>query len=93
MSNPVKWRAKPRTTKPNSRQKRNGLLIDARPICESCGTRQSREAHHDLPASHPDRNVPVNMRALCIPCHAVVHAPGPRYPIRRRHPVLPASGS
>lgn len=30
MSNPRKWRAKQRTTTPNSRQKRNGLFLDKR---------------------------------------------------------------
>jgi hypothetical protein len=32
MSNPRAWRAKRRTTKPNSRQKRNGLFLDAHPL-------------------------------------------------------------
>lgn len=84
MSNTVDWRAKPRTSKPSSRQKRNGLLLDARPTCERCHTRKSREAHHDLPPGHPERNDPANMRALCIPCHVAVHAPEPRFMIKAR---------
>jgi hypothetical protein len=73
MSNPRAWRAKPRTPVPNSRQKRNGLFLDANPLCQGCGTRPSKEAHHDLPKGHPDRNLWRYMRALCVPCHTKVH--------------------
>ena len=75
MSNPRAWRAKPRTSKPNSRQKRNGLLLDQRPICQGCQSRPSQHAHHDLPKAHPDRNDQRYMRALCEPCHVAVHKP------------------
>ncbi len=77
MSNTVKWREKPRTSKPNSRQKRNGLFLDAHPICQDCGKRRSKEAHHDLPQGHPDRNDWQFMRALCIPCHVKCHQSAP----------------
>lgn len=73
MSNTVAWRAKPRTPKPNSRQKRNGLFLDANPICTSCRTNDATEAHHDLPHGHLDRNDPVHMRALCRCCHVAHH--------------------
>jgi 5-methylcytosine-specific restriction endonuclease McrA len=71
MSNPRKWRAKQRTTKPNSRQKRNGLFLDAHPTCH-CG-RPAREAHHDLPRGNSARYDWPNMQALCRPCHIHVH--------------------
>ena len=83
MSNPRAWRAKPRTQKPNSRQKRNGLFLDAHPICQGCGNCPSIEAHHDLPHGHPDRHLWRYMRALCIPCHAAVHWPRARYQKQR----------
>jgi hypothetical protein len=51
MSNTRKWRAKDRTTKPNSRQKRNGLFLDEHPDCHACGE-PSEEAHHQLPPGH-----------------------------------------
>lgn len=73
MSNPRAWRAKPRTSKPNSRQKRNGLYLDAHPTCASCNTRPASEAHHELPKGHPDRFEWAFMRALCIPCHVLEH--------------------
>jgi hypothetical protein len=82
MSNPKAWRAKLRTPKPNSRQKRNGLFLDQRPFCQRCHERKSREAHHDLPHGHPNRNDPAFMRALCAPCHAAVHAPRARNAVR-----------
>lgn len=71
MSNPVDWRAKRRTTKPNSRQKRNGLFLDKHDTCR-CGA-PAKEAHHDLPHGHPDRYEWQNMRALCRPCHVHIH--------------------
>jgi hypothetical protein len=74
MSNTRAWRLKSRTGKPNSRQKRNGLLLDARPTCERCRQRASREAHHTLPKGESDRNDPAHMQALCLPCHTAVHA-------------------
>ncbi|MEG3176166.1 hypothetical protein U1872_08000 [Sphingomonas sp. RB3P16] len=83
MSNTRAWRAKQRTSKPNARQKRNGLFLDAHPICQSCGASPSEEAHHDLPHGHPDRNLDRYMRALCIPCHAAVHWPKARYQNQR----------
>lgn len=73
MSNPVAWRAKPRTSKPNSRQKRNGLFLDAHPCCQQCNRERAREAHHELPKGHPDRYDWANMKALCIPCHVREH--------------------
>lgn len=73
MSNPRAWRAKQRTTKPNSRQKRNGLFLDAHPHCQDCRRRRADEAHHELPKGHPDRYEWQNMRALCAPCHVTVH--------------------
>jgi 5-methylcytosine-specific restriction endonuclease McrA len=73
MSNPVDWRAKPRTTKPNSRQKRNGLFLDKHPTCQRCSRRAAEEAHHDLPHGAPGRYDWPNMRALCRPCHIHVH--------------------
>jgi hypothetical protein len=75
MSNPRLWRAKQRTETPNSRQKRNGLFLDGRPVCQKCGERCAVHAHHDLPSGHPDRNQPRYMRALCEPCHVAVHLP------------------
>ena len=74
MSNTVPWRAKPRTTKPNSRQKRNGLFLDAHPTCQQCGNRPSAEAHHLLGHGHPLRYFWCFMLALCIPCHVREHA-------------------
>lgn len=76
MSNPRAWRAKPRTSKPNSRQKRNGLFLDQRPICQICNNRTAVHAHHDLPHGHPDRYDHRYMRALCEPCHVRVHRHG-----------------
>lgn len=73
MSNPRKWRAKTRTTKPNSRQKRNGLFLDVHPICQRCKRRHAKEAHHDLPAGNPNRYDWQNMKALCQPCHVHIH--------------------
>ena len=73
MSNPRKWRAKPRTSTPNSRQKRNGLFLDEYPRCQQCKSRPSAEAHHDLPHGYPDRHDWRHMRALCSPCHVNVH--------------------
>nr|WP_295671318.1 hypothetical protein [Sphingomonas sp.] len=55
MSNPRLWRAKPRTSKPNARQKRNGLFLDAHPKCQACIKRDAREAHHERPKGHPAR--------------------------------------
>lgn len=71
MSNPRKWRAKTRTTKPNSRQKRNGLFLDAHPTC-ACGE-PATEAHHNLPQANPRRFNWRHMQALCRPCHILVH--------------------
>lgn len=73
MSNPRAWRAKPRTSKPNSRQKRNGLFLDAHPLCQACKERRSREAHHDLPHGHPSRYDWRHMKALCVACHVDLH--------------------
>jgi len=75
MSNTRSWRAKQRTPVPNSRQKRNGLFLDAHPVCQECGQSQSREAHHDLPKGNPNRYDWQHMRALCRECHIVVHQP------------------
>lgn len=75
MSNPRAWRGKGRTVTPNSRQKRNGLFLDANPVCQRCTRAPSKEAHHDLPTGHPDRNLWRYMRALCRPCHVIVHRP------------------
>lgn len=71
MSNTKQWRAKKRTTKPSSRQKRNGLLLDRHPTCR-CGAPAS-EAHHDLPKGHPSRNDEQHMRAVCRACHIDIH--------------------
>lgn len=73
MSNTKNWRVKKRTTKPSSRQKRNGLFLDANPNCE-CGA-IATEAHHDLPKGHPHRNNPWHMRPLCRSCHVELHRP------------------
>jgi hypothetical protein len=73
MSNTRAWRAKKRTSKPNSRQKRNGLFLDAHPACQACQKRRAREAHHDLPHGHPQRYDWQFMKALCVPCHVTVH--------------------
>jgi len=82
MSNTRPWRAKKRTSKPNSRQKRNGLFLDANPICQACCKRRAVEAHHDLPKGHPDRNFWRYMRALCRRCHVMVHQPQQTVTIR-----------
>ncbi len=76
MSNTRAWRSKPRTPKPNSRQKRNGLFLDANPMCERCWRRPSKEAHHNLPKGHPQRYQVAYMEALCTTCHAALHARG-----------------
>lgn len=76
MSNTRAWRAKTRTSKPSSRQKRNGLFLDERPICQACTVARSVQAHHDLPRRHPDRYDHRYMRALCEPCHVEVHQTG-----------------
>lgn len=76
MSNPRLWRAKPRTSKPNARQKRNGLFLDAHPKCQACRKRASREAHHELPPGHPRRYDWKFMKALCTACHIDVHQRG-----------------
>ena len=73
MSNPRKWRAKPRTTKPNARQKRNGLFLDQHPICQACRSAPSAEAHHALPPGSPGRYEWESMMALCQTCHVHVH--------------------
>ncbi|WP_157136856.1 hypothetical protein [Sphingomonas sp. PAMC 26617] len=73
MSNTVLWRAKPRTSKPNSRQKRNGLFLDAHPVCQACNEASSEEAHHELPKGHADREDWHWMKALCTPCHVALH--------------------
>lgn len=73
MSNTRPWRAKLRTSKPNSRQKRNGLFLDAHPTCQVCQARPAVEAHHELPKGHPDRNDWQFMKALCVPCHVTEH--------------------
>ena len=73
MSNTRAWRAKQRTSKPNSRQKRNGLFLDAHPDCQACQNRRAREAHHNLPKGHAQRYDWKHMRALCVPCHVTVH--------------------
>lgn len=75
MSNTKAWRAKDRTSKPNARQKRNGLFLDQRPICQMCNSHAAVHAHHDLPKGHPDRYDHRYMRALCEPCHVKVHRP------------------
>lgn len=73
MSNTRDWRRKPRTPTPNARQKRNGLFLDAHPVCQRCTARPSAEAHHDLPQGHPDRTLWRYMRALCRNCHLQLH--------------------
>lgn len=73
MSNTKPWRSKKRTSKPSSRQKRNGLFLDQHPTCD-CGA-PATEAHHDLPKKHPNRNEEQHMRALCRDCHVEVHKP------------------
>ena len=83
MSNPEAWRAKPRTAWPNSRQKRNGLFLDAHPVCSRCGGR-SEEAHHSLPHGNPMRHLWQFMVALCVRCHIVIHQPAPRLRRRKR---------
>lgn len=78
MSNTKAWRAKQRTAKPNSRQKRNGLFLDSRPICQRCTRSPSEHAHHDLPKGHPQRFDHRFMRALCEGCHVAIHRPAMR---------------
>lgn len=73
MSNTRAWRAKQRTSMPNSRQKRNGLFLDAHPDCQCCQRRRAEEAHHELPKGHSDRYDWRHMKALCVPCHVAVH--------------------
>lgn len=73
MSNTRAWRAKKRTSKPNSRQKRNGLFLDAHPTCQRCGQQLAKEAHHTLPVGHPDREDWQYLKALCVPCHVAEH--------------------
>lgn len=73
MSNPRDWRAKPRTTKPNSRQKRNGLYLDQHPRC-GCGA-AATEAHHQLSWHDPLRYDWRFMEPLCTPCHVAAHQP------------------
>ncbi len=75
MSNTRAWRQKPRTATPNSRQKRNGLFLDAHPWCELCHSRQADEAHHELPKGHSQRYLWEYITALCTPCHIEVHKP------------------
>lgn len=77
MSNTRAWRAKARTSKPNSRQKRNGLFLDAHPTCQGCSAAPSEEAHHSLPNGHPQRFDWDQMMALCKSCHVGVHRPAP----------------
>ena len=76
MSNPRAWRAKPRTSKPNARQKRNGLFLDSHPTCQRCHHRPAVEAHHRLPKGHPDRYAWRYIEALCIGCHVAAHQDG-----------------
>lgn len=73
MSNTVPWRKKVRTTKPNARQKRNGLFLDEQTVCEECHSAPAVHAHHDLPHGHPSRFDHQCMRALCEPCHVEHH--------------------
>ncbi|CAM3134916.1 HNH domain-containing protein [Sphingomonas antarctica] len=73
MSNTKAWRQKRRTTKPNARQKRNGLFLDAHPFCQGCCCHQAREAHHELPRGHDDRYDWRFMMALCVACHVLRH--------------------
>ncbi len=84
MSNTKAWRSRKRTSKPNSRQKRNGLYLDANPGCQLCKKRKAVEAHHDLPRGHPDRYLWRYMRALCRKCHVIVHKPKTKVTIRIR---------
>lgn len=83
MSNTKAWRAKSRTAWPNSRQKRNGLFLDAHPVCGRCGA-EAQEVHHSLPHGHPMRHLWQFMMALCIACHVAAHQPAPRRRSRRR---------
>ncbi len=73
MSNTKPWRSKPRTSKPNARQKRNGLYLDAHPLCHRCKQRPAKEAHHALPYGHPHRYDWRHMEALCVQCHLTAH--------------------
>lgn len=73
MSNPQAWRGKGRTPKPNARQKRNGLFLDANPTCQACWSVKSEEAHHELPLGDPRRYRHEHMKALCRPCHVELH--------------------
>lgn len=77
MSNTRAWRAKARTDKPNSRQKRNGLFLDHHPDCQRCRHSGAIEAHHQLPKGHPWRNLWPFMMALCRRCHVEIHRPKP----------------
>lgn len=77
MSNTKAWRAKKRTAWPNSRQKRNGLFLDAHPKCARCGA-NADEAHHTLPHGHSMRHLWTFMVALCIGCHVLAHQPAPQ---------------
>lgn len=71
MSNTRAWRAKARTSKPNSRQKRNGLFLDEHPNC-GCGS-PATEVHHDLPHGHDNRYDDGYVHAVCRPCHVAIH--------------------
>jgi hypothetical protein len=75
MSNPRAWRKKRRTATPNSRQKRNGLYLDANPVCHGCWSARSKQAHHALWRGHPDRNLWLAMKAFCEKCHVRHHKP------------------
>ena len=88
MSNPRAWRAKPRTTTPNARQKRNGLFLDAHPTCQRCGACPSEEAHHVLPKSNPRRFDWKNMMALCRACHIGVHSAPPSVLVSAPPPAI-----
>lgn len=77
MSNTKMWRVKDRTTKPNARQKRNGLFLDAHPFCSRCHWRLAKEAHHRLPRSNENRYDWRYMEALCRRCHVNEHQQAP----------------
>jgi 5-methylcytosine-specific restriction endonuclease McrA len=75
MSNTRQWRAKRRTSKPSSRQKRYGLFLDAHPVCQECWSAPSKHAHHMLDRTFNGRNHWSALRALCEPCHTRWHRP------------------
>ena len=49
-------------------------VLEEHPICERCRRNKATLVHHIIPRDAGGSDDPINLQALCVVCHAQVHA-------------------